>query len=98
MSALRRWALLGGWEGGGGGRVDPLRVLCGWQGVLDFDYAPVSILVSKGAYSRRVWMNITQEGNGAVDDLREKGMLNGLKARLGPRIFISFDVMSCDAI
>ena len=55
---------------------------CAPQGVLDFDYAPVSMLVSKGGYSRRVWMNITQEGIGAVDDLRENGMLNGLKACL----------------
>ena len=29
--------------------------------------------------SRRVWLNVTQEGKAAVDDLREAGLVNGLK-------------------
>jgi|TARA_B110000091_G_C13644324_1_gene402597 hypothetical protein len=49
------------------------------EGVLDFDYAPQSLLVSYEGRSRRVWLNITQEGKAAVDDLREKRMLGALK-------------------
>ena len=48
-------------------------------GSLDFDYAPCSMLISQGGRSRRVWLNITQEGKAAVDDLREKELINGLK-------------------
>ena len=48
-------------------------------GVLDFDYAPCSMTVSHNGLSRRLWLNITQEGKSAVDDLREKKMLNALK-------------------
>ena len=48
-------------------------------GALDFDYAPCSMLVSHLGASRRIWLNITQEGKAAIDDLREKGMINGLK-------------------
>ena len=51
-------------------------VVCG---ALDFDYAPCSMLVSYEGRSRRRWLNISQEGKAAVDDLREKDMLNGLK-------------------
>jgi hypothetical protein len=29
--------------------------------------------------SCRLWMNVTQEGKSAVDDLRELGLVNGLK-------------------
>lgn len=60
----------------------PLNVIM-YQGItagaLDFDYAPCSMLVSFEGRSRRIWLNITQEGKAAVDDLREKGLLNGLK-------------------
>jgi hypothetical protein len=49
------------------------------SGVLDFDYAPQSVLVSKDGISRRCFMNITQEGKGAIEDLREKNLLHGLK-------------------
>jgi hypothetical protein len=31
------------------------------------------------SYSRRIWLNVTQEGKSAVDDLRELGLVNGLK-------------------
>lgn len=47
--------------------------------VLDFDYAPASVLISQNGVSRRVWLNVTQEGKAAVDDLREAGLINGLK-------------------
>ena len=46
---------------------------------LDFDYAPASMLVSHLGTSRRIWLNVTQEGKAAVDDLRERRMINGLK-------------------
>jgi len=46
---------------------------------LDFDYAPASMLVSHLGASRRIWLNITQEGKAAIDDLRERAMINGLK-------------------
>ena len=48
-------------------------------GVLDFDYAPASMIVSHNGVSRRLWVNITQEGKSAVDDLRESKLLNALK-------------------
>ena len=48
-------------------------------GALDFDYAPASMLISQDGRSRRVWLNVTQEGKAAVDDLREKELVNGLK-------------------
>lgn len=48
-------------------------------GVLDYDYAPSSQLISANGGSRRVWMNISQEGKGAIDDLRERDLINGLK-------------------
>eukprot|EP00945_MAST-04E_sp_MAST-4E-sp1_P002910 g2910.t1 len=48
-------------------------------GAIDFDYAPSSMLVSYEGRSRRRWLNISQEGKSAIDDLREKHMLNGLK-------------------
>ena len=48
--------------------------------VLDGDYAPASTLVSiQNNPSKRIWMNISQEGKGAVDDLRESELVNGLK-------------------
>jgi hypothetical protein len=48
--------------------------------VLEGDYAPASTLVSmKGHPTKRIWMNISQEGKGAVDDLREAELVNGLK-------------------
>jgi hypothetical protein len=49
------------------------------KGVLDFDYAPQTQLISYEGRSRRVWLNITQEGKAAIDDLREKRMLGALK-------------------
>jgi hypothetical protein len=43
--------------------------------VFDFDYSPQSTLVG----SKRLWMNVSQEGIDHVDDLRERGLLNGLR-------------------
>jgi hypothetical protein len=48
-------------------------------GCIDFDYAPQSTLISIDGASRRVWMNVTQEGKAAIDDLREMELINGLK-------------------
>ena len=43
--------------------------------VLDYDYAPISMLVGQ----KRCWLNITQEGKDDIDDLRAGGLLNALK-------------------
>eukprot|EP00961_Rhodomonas_salina_P157265 2117413-Rhodomonas_salina.2 len=48
-------------------------------GVIEFDYAPASVLLSFEGASRRLFMNISQEGKAAIDDLREQKMINGLK-------------------
>ena len=48
-------------------------------GVLDFDYAPGSRLISAAGRSLRMWINISQEGKACVDDLREWKLINGLK-------------------
>ena len=48
-------------------------------GAIDFDYAPCSTLITQDGKSKRVFLNITQEGKAAVDDLREKEHINGLK-------------------
>lgn len=52
------------------------------SGKLDFDYAPCSMLISHGTKSKRQWVNISQEGKSAVDDLREKNCVNAIKVRL----------------
>jgi WD repeat-containing protein 35 len=43
------------------------------------DYAPCCNIVSQDGHTRRVWMNVSQEGKAFIDDLREKTLLNGLK-------------------
>lgn len=43
--------------------------------VLDYDYAPSSVIVG----ARRVFINVSQEGRSDVDYLREEELLNGLK-------------------
>ena len=48
---------------------------CIVAGCLDYDYAPCSMMIG----TKRVWMNVTQEGKDDIDDLREGGLLNGLK-------------------
>ena len=48
-------------------------------GQLDFDYSPTSIYVSYDGSSRRIYMNISQEGKAAIDELREQKLINGLK-------------------
>ena len=63
-------------------REVPLFVLL-FEGItkeaFDFDYAPLSVQVSVAGGQRRLWMNISQEGKSATDDLREGNLLNGLK-------------------
>jgi hypothetical protein len=44
-------------------------------GIFDYDYAPAPDIVD----GKRVYMNISQEGRDDLDDLREAGMLYGLK-------------------
>ena len=44
-------------------------------GVFDYDYAPVSAMVG----TKRVWLNISQEGKDDIDDVRQGGLINGLK-------------------
>merc|ERR1711988_1412414 len=45
------------------------------HGCFDYDYAPQSELVG----TRRVFMNISQEGKDDIDDLREGGLLAAVK-------------------
>jgi WD repeat-containing protein 35 len=45
------------------------------HGGFDYDYSPVSVMVG----SKRVWMNVSQEGKDDIDDMREGGLINGLK-------------------
>jgi hypothetical protein len=44
-------------------------------GVFDYDYAPVSAMVG----TKRVWLNISQEGKDDIDDVRQGNLINGLK-------------------
>eukprot|EP01047_Picozoa_sp_COSAG01_P052892 COSAG01_NODE_5609_length_4148_cov_12.547296_1_plen_762_part_00 len=44
-------------------------------GALDYDYAPMSVMIGK----RNVWMNVSQEAKDDLCDLRERFALNGLK-------------------
>lgn len=44
-------------------------------GIFDYDYTPAPDIVD----GKRVYMNISQEGRDDLDDLREAGMLYGLK-------------------
>jgi hypothetical protein len=48
-------------------------------GKFHFDYAPSLVRVSKDGRTRRMWLNTSQEGTAAVNDLRAKGLVNGLK-------------------
>ena len=45
------------------------------QGVFDYDYAPCSEVVG----TRRMFLNISQEGKDDIDDLREADLISGLK-------------------
>jgi len=38
-------------------------------GQLDYDYSPVSVFVSYDGSSRRIYMNVSQEGKAAVDEV-----------------------------
>jgi len=63
-------------------RQVPLFVLI-YEGVIagsiDLDYAPCSVLLSYEGASRRMFLNMSQEGKSAVEDLREQQLINGLK-------------------
>eukprot|EP00290_Baffinella_frigidus_P017420 CAMPEP_0180200464 /NCGR_PEP_ID=MMETSP0987-20121128/6245_1 /TAXON_ID=697907 /ORGANISM="non described non described, Strain CCMP2293" /LENGTH=888 /DNA_ID=CAMNT_0022155595 /DNA_START=231 /DNA_END=2893 /DNA_ORIENTATION=- len=52
-------------------------------GKLDFDYAPYSMLyaytLEGRATTRRQYLNISQEGKSAIDDLRDQNFLKGIK-------------------
>jgi hypothetical protein len=49
------------------------------MGVFDFDFAPQTTQVSHSETSRRIYMNVSQEGYGAMDDLLEWGLIRSLK-------------------
>ena len=73
-------------------RETPLLVLI-YEGVvagaLDYDYAPCSMMMGK----RNVWMNVSQEGKDDLDDMRERGALNGLKLQV--RVCILMHARTC---
>jgi hypothetical protein len=48
-------------------------------GALDFDYAPAAMVIAQEGRPKRIWMNTTQDGKSAIDDLREANHINGLK-------------------
>lgn len=48
-------------------------------GVLNFDYAPGAMVIAQEGRPKRIWMNTTQDGKSAIDDLREANLINGLK-------------------
>ena len=59
-------------------RKTQLQVLiyeCIRAGALDYDYAPMAETIG----SKRVWLNISQEGVDDLDDMREVGFLVGMK-------------------
>ncbi|EKX48944.1 hypothetical protein GUITHDRAFT_68453, partial [Guillardia theta CCMP2712] len=63
-------------------RSTPLQVLifeCISSGVLDFDYAPVLTYVSHRGTSKRIWLNLSQEAQSALDDLQENNVIRVLK-------------------
>ncbi|OWZ06560.1 hypothetical protein PHMEG_00021165 [Phytophthora megakarya] len=63
-------------------RQTPLLVLM-YEGIaagaLNFDYAPAAMVIAQEGRPKRVWMNTTQDGKSAIDDLREANLINGLK-------------------
>ena len=61
--------------------LDVMIYECVVAGALSFDYAPESVRMSQpGGTSRRIWLNISQEGKICLDELRQKGLLIALKA------------------
>ena len=57
--------------------------------VLDYDYAPASVIVE----NRRIFINVSQEGKSDIDFLREEELLNGLK--LQSRGNTVFAILTC---
>ena len=49
------------------------------MGVFNFDFAPQTTQVIHSETSRRIYMNVSQEGYGAIDDLLEWGLIRSLK-------------------
>ena len=47
--------------------------------VLDYDYAPISVLVCHKGISKMVWMNVSQECLQGVDDFIAKGLCRNIK-------------------
>lgn len=63
----------------GGGEVITIFSFVGIiQDVFDYDYAPSSEVIG----TNRLYMNISQEGKDDIDDLREAGLISGLKVRM----------------
>ncbi|TMW67009.1 hypothetical protein Poli38472_012125 [Pythium oligandrum] len=48
-------------------------------GALNFDYAPAAMVIAQEGKPKRIWINATQDGKSAIDDLREASLINGLK-------------------
>nr|CCA23763.1 conserved hypothetical protein [Albugo laibachii Nc14] len=48
-------------------------------GVLNFDYAPAALVIAQDGRPKRIWINTSQDGKSAIDDLREANLVNGLK-------------------
>ncbi|KAL7683674.1 putative GroES-like superfamily, polyketide synthase, enoylreductase domain-containing protein [Plasmopara halstedii] len=48
-------------------------------GAINFDYAPAAMVIAQEGRPKRIWMNTTQDGKSAIDDLREADLINGLK-------------------
>ncbi|KAG6622342.1 (+)-neomenthol dehydrogenase [Phytophthora cinnamomi] len=63
-------------------RQIPLLVLM-YEGIaagsLNFDYAPAAMVIAQEGRPKRIWINTTQDGKSAIDDLREANLINGLK-------------------
>lgn len=47
--------------------------------VLDYDYAPIAVLVCHNGVSKMVWMNVSQECLQGVDDFIAKGLCRNIK-------------------
>jgi WD repeat-containing protein 35 len=49
------------------------------KGIFDFDYAPSSVRLSLQGKTLRRWINVSKEGQAAIDQLWKHGFINGLK-------------------
>lgn len=74
-------------------RETPLRTLMYegvTKGIFDWDYAPASVMTALG----RQFMNISQEGEDDINDLREMGLLDALKLSTSRHAFITAYLVS----